>query len=164
MRDFAASLLDHVLRKFPQVYKSLKPRVMRTLLKTFLDTNRSFGTYYGCIKGVAVLGPESVRFFLGNLQSWANLVFEEHTTKENDKDEGGHTGRFTEQETKLLCDVIIESLVVLKSDLPPGQKYDEEITQSQKENLVKRCGSTIADRLLERSDASELVAAIFFGE
>ncbi|CAR30279.1 TAF domain-containing protein [Lachancea thermotolerans] len=164
LRDFAASLLDHVLRKFPQVYKSLKPRVMRTLLKTFLDTNRSFGTYYGCIKGVAVLGPESVRFFLGNLQSWANLVFEEHTTKENDKDEGGHTGRFTEQETKLLCDVIIESLVVLKSDLPPGQKYDEEITQSQKENLVKRCGSTIADRLLERSDASELVAAIFFGE
>ncbi|KTB15805.1 Transcription initiation factor TFIID subunit 6, partial [Nakaseomyces glabratus] len=55
VRDFAASLLDHILRKFPQVYKSLKPRVTRTLLKTFLDTNRSFGTYYGCLRGVSVL-------------------------------------------------------------------------------------------------------------
>ena len=164
LRDFAASLLDHVLKKFPQVYKSLKPRVMRTLLKTFLDTNRSFGTYYGCIKGVAVLGPESVRFFLGNLQSWSNLIFEEHSNKETEGEEGSRMGRFTEEEAFLLCDVIIESLAVLKSDLPPGQHYEGELTDEEKKNLAKRCGTTVSSRLAVRPDAKELVAAIFFGE
>ncbi|CCF55885.1 hypothetical protein KAFR_0A04500 [Kazachstania africana CBS 2517] len=77
LRDFAASLLDYVLKKFPQVYKSLKPRVTRTLLKTFLDTNRVFGTYYGCLKGITVLESEAVRFFLGNLYNWARLIFNE---------------------------------------------------------------------------------------
>ena len=61
LRDFAASLLEYVLKKFPQIYKSLKPRITRTLLKTFLDTNRVFGTYYGCLKGISVLESESIR-------------------------------------------------------------------------------------------------------
>ncbi|CEP64812.1 TATA-binding protein-associated factor TAF6 LALA0_S13e03554g [Lachancea lanzarotensis] len=163
LRDFAASLLQHVLKKFPQVYKSLKPRVMRTLLKTFLDTNRSFGTYYGCIRGVAVLGPESVRFFLGNLQSWANLVFEEHIS-DGVKDGETVTRKFSDLESKLLCDVIISSLLVLNADLPSGKQYEGELSDDEKEKLKERCGTTISSRIIERSDAKELVAAIFFGE
>ncbi|SCU81274.1 LAFA_0C03752g1_1 [Lachancea sp. 'fantastica'] len=163
LRDFAASLLHHVLKKFPQVYKSLKPRVMRTLLKTFLDTNRSFGTYYGCIKGVTVLGPESVRFFLGNLQSWASLVFEEHAT-DSGKEGETVTRKFSDLESNLLCEVIINSLLVLKADLPNGKQYEGEITEEDKEKLKKRCGTTISSRIVQRPDAKELVAAIFFGE
>ncbi|SCU77969.1 LADA_0A03114g1_1 [Lachancea dasiensis] len=163
LRDFAASLLDHVLKKFPKVYKSLKPRVMRTLLKTFLDTNRSFGTYYGCIRGVTVLGPESVRFFLGNLQSWASLIFEEHANL-NSKDDVPYSGRFTELETSLLCDVVIDSLLVLKVDLPSDQEYQGDLTDEEKEKLKNRCGRTISAKLMDRADAKVLVAAIFFGE
>ena len=74
LRDFASELLNHVLRKFPKLDKTLKPRLTRTLLKSFLDTNRTMGTYYGCFRGVMVLGPETVRFFMGNLHNWAELV------------------------------------------------------------------------------------------
>ncbi|KAL6942262.1 hypothetical protein ACO0QE_003431 [Hanseniaspora vineae] len=74
LRDFASELLNHVLHKFPKLDKTLKPRLTRTLLKSFLDTNRTMGTYYGCFRGVMVLGPETVRFFMGNLHNWAELV------------------------------------------------------------------------------------------
>ncbi|SCW00540.1 LAFE_0C06436g1_1 [Lachancea fermentati] len=161
LRDFAASLLDHVLQKFPQVYKSLKPRVMRTLLKTFLDTNRSFGTYYGCMRGVSVLGPESVRFFLGNLASWSNLIFGHNSSAE---DSSTSSGRFSKAENELLCKVIVDALCVLKKDLPSGQKYEDDVSDEEKDRLVKRCGHTIANYILQRDDAKELIAAIFFGE
>jgi len=74
LRDFASELLNHVLQKFPKLDRTLKPRLTRTFLKSFLDTNRTMGTYYGCFKGVMVLGTETVRFFIGNIHNWAELV------------------------------------------------------------------------------------------
>ncbi|GCE99079.1 transcription initiation factor TFIID subunit 6 [Zygosaccharomyces mellis] len=164
LRDFAASLLDYVLKKFPQVYKSLKPRVIRTLLKTFLDTNRVFGTYYGCLCGVSVLESESIRFFLGNLYNWSKLVFNEHNVTLDNVDENRST-KFTPDETKYLVDTIIKALLVLKSDLP--DIYDgkgDAITEEDKQRLVERCGVTVTSRILKRDDAKELTSAIFFGE
>ncbi|XDT03742.1 TATA box binding protein associated factor (TAF) [Nakaseomyces glabratus] len=164
VRDFAASLLDHILRKFPQVYKSLKPRVTRTLLKTFLDTNRSFGTYYGCLRGVSVLEPESIRFFLGNLHNWARLVFEEQGVTVGDA--GEHTpSRFSKQEVGQLVDAIVSALVVLKKDLPEVYEgQGEAVSEGDKERLVAKCGVTVAHSILEREDAQEITCAIFFGE
>ncbi|CAI4039169.1 hypothetical protein SMKI_07G1410 [Saccharomyces mikatae IFO 1815] len=171
LRDFAASLLDYVLKKFPQAYKSLKPRVTRTLLKTFLDINRVFGTYYGCLKGVSVLEGESIRFFLGNLSNWARLVFnesgitldniEEHLKEENNSSRT----KFTKEETHILVDTVISALLVLKKDLPDlYQGKGEKVTDEDKEKLVERCGVTIGYHILERDDAKELISAIFFGE
>ena len=39
IRDFAASLLDHVIKNYGKSYSYLKPKVARTLLKAFLATN-----------------------------------------------------------------------------------------------------------------------------
>lgn len=166
LRDFAASLLDHVLQKFPKIYKSLKPRVTRTLLKTFLDTNRSFGTYYGCIKGVTVLGAETVRFFMGNLYNWSKLVFVEQSVQsDSEKQPEDGKCRFTPQEKQILCDVIVNALSVLKKDLPKEDpSLDEPISEQEKEKLVSRCGSTISKQILLMDDAKELISAIFFGE
>ncbi|SCU96955.1 LAMI_0F08350g1_1 [Lachancea mirantina] len=160
LRDFAASLLKHVLDKFPKINKALKPRVMRTLLKTFLDINRVFGTYYGCFKGVAVLGPESVRFFLGNLYSWSNIVLVENKSNGQEL----VTSRLNKVEHDMLCDVIIDSLCVLKQDLPASQTYEGDLSESEKEKLAKRIGATLSDKITARNDAKELMAAIFFGE
>ncbi|CDH10096.1 probable TAF6-TFIID and SAGA subunit [Zygosaccharomyces bailii ISA1307] len=164
LRDFAASLLDYVLKKFPQVYKSLKPRVIRTLLKTFLDTNRVFGTYYGCLRGVSVLESESIRFFLGNLYNWSRLVFNEHNVT-LDNVEGNRSTKFTPDETEFLVETVIRALEVLKGDLPDMYEgKGEPINNEDRGKLVKRCGVTIACRILKREDAKELVRAIFFGE
>lgn len=164
LRDFAASLLDYVLKKFPQVYKSLKPRVTRTLLKTFLDTNRVFGTYYGCLRGVSVLEPESIRFFLGNLYNWSKLVFNEQNITIDNVTEN-RSIKFTQDETSFLVETVIKALSVLKEDLPDVYEgKDAEITEEDKKRLASRCGVTIASCILKRDDSRELIDAIFFGE
>lgn len=164
LRDFAASLLDYVLKKFPQIYKSLKPRVTRTLLKTFLDTNRVFGTYYGCLKGVSVLESESIRFFLGNLYNWSKLVFNEHNATLETVEENKSV-KFTSDETQFLVETVIAALCVLKSDLPKVyQGNKDDVTEQDRNKLVSRCGVTIASHILKRDDAKQLIDAIFFGE
>lgn len=174
LRDFAASLLDYVLKKFPEVYKSLKPRVTRTLLKTFLDTNRVFGTYYGCLKGITVLESESIRFFFGNLHNWARLVFNEQnlTLEQCIESETiiNNKTKFTDKELSFLVEVVINAICVLQDDLP--EIYDEtsndngikEIDDETKQKLVSRTGVIIASQILKRDDARRLVDAIFFGE
>lgn len=162
VRDFASSLLDHVLNKFPKVYKSLKPRVTRTLLKTFLDTNRSFGTYYGCIKGVSVLGNETIRFFLGNLQNWSKLVFQEFDA--DGSEEIKNARNLTDVEIKMLSELIIHCLEQLKSDLPSSYTPSGAIEEAEKNKLIDRCGTTIANVLIEQDDAKVIYDAIFFGE
>ena len=170
LRDFAASLLDYVLRKFPEVYKSLKPRVTRTLLKTFLDTNRVFGTYYGCLKGVTVLEAESIRFFFGNLHNWARLVFNEQSlTLEQCMDSEtivNNKTKFTDEELKCLVDVVVNAICVLKGDLPEiyDQEKEDEITEATKEKLVSRTGVIVASQILKRDDARTLISAMFLGE
>lgn len=164
LRDFAASLLDYVLKKFPQAHKSLKPRITRTLLKTFLDSNRVFGTYYGCLRGFSILESESIRFFLGNLRNWANVVFDESgVTLETVQEH--KCPKFTEEETQYLIDVVIRALLVLKQDVPEIYEGKEgEVTQQEKQKLVDRCGVTIAYGVLIRDDAKEIISAIFLGE
>lgn len=168
LRDFAASLLEYVLKKFPQLYKTLKPRVTRTLLKTFLDTNRVFGTYYGCLKGFSVLESEAVRFFLGNVYSWSRLIFnEQNLTLEDLKANDGNPNivKFNKFESDILVETIINALCILKNDLP--EIYDGktgEVTDEDKQKLVKRCGVTISYYILKREDSKELIGAIFFGE
>lgn len=174
LRDFAASLLDYVLKKFPEVYKSLKPRVTRTLLKTFLDTNRVFGTYYGCLKGITVLESESIRFFFGNLHNWARLVFnEQNLTLEQCMESEtiiNNKTKFTDKELFFLVEVVINAICVLQNDLP--EIYDEtsnddetkEIDDETKQKLVSRTGVIIASQILKRDDARRLIDAIFFGE
>ncbi|CAB4257223.1 similar to Saccharomyces cerevisiae YGL112C TAF6 Subunit (60 kDa) of TFIID and SAGA complexes [Maudiozyma barnettii] len=172
LRDFAASLLDYVLKKFPEVYKSLKPRVTRTLLKTFLDTNRVFGTYYGCLKGITVLESESIRFFFGNLHNWARLVFNEQNLTLDQCSESetiiNNKTKFTDKELFYLVDVVINAICVLKKDLP--EIYEEsgeekkEINDDTKQKLVYRTGVIIASQILKRDDARQLVDAMFFGE
>lgn len=162
VRDFASSLLDHVLKKFPKVHKSLKPRVTRTLLKTFLDINRSFGTYYGCVRGVSVLGNETIRFFLGNLQNWSKLVFEEYDRSQSEDSKSGKN--LTDLEIKLLSTVIVSTLEKLKSDLPSSYNPSGDFSEEDKTRLRERCGITVGNVILERDDAKTLYDAIFFGE
>lgn len=169
LRDFAATLLQFVLGKFPQVYKSLKPRVTRTLLKTFLDTNRVFGTYYGCLKGISVLQSETVRFFLGNIYNWTRLVFNEQdlTLEDMEKNNGinPNINKFFKLETEILINTIIETLSILKSDLP--EVYDDKsgaVLPEERDKLVKRCGVTVSYHILKRDDAKCFISAIFFGE
>lgn len=61
VRELAASVLEYICRKYSKASQSLKPRIVRTLLKHFLDANKPLGTHYGAILGLRkVLGIEGV--------------------------------------------------------------------------------------------------------
>ena len=107
---------------------------------------------------------EFIRFFLGNLNNWARLVFNEQnmtldTIREN------KCVKFSPQEEELLVDTVISALSILKGDLlDMYEGKGRDITENDKERLASRVGLTIASRILERDDAGELIDAIFFGE
>lgn len=146
VREFASSLLEHVCKNYGKAYTTLKPRVTRTLLKAFLDSNKPVGTLYGAIIGLKNLGEEVVRIIiLGNLQNWSLIVLT--SLKDEDK--------------QLLMGTIIKALRGLVHD---DSEMDVEVTDEEKGKLKKRVGDELAEEIVKQEDAKKLVDAIFFGD
>lgn len=145
VRDFASSLLDHVCNNFGKSYKTLKPRVTRTLLKAFLDANKPIGTQYGSIIGLRTMGNEVIRIIiLGNLSNWSNSVL----------------SSFNEDEQKLLIKTIVNCLRKLSSDVSSTISNSE----IDKEKLISKCGEQIAEQISLEDDSVQLYNAIFFAD
>ena len=71
VRDMAASLIIGIARKHSKSSTTLKPRLARTLLKTFLNPSKSFGAHYGSLISLrGIIGVDGVKaIVLPNLQS-----------------------------------------------------------------------------------------------
>ncbi|XP_015901267.3 transcription initiation factor TFIID subunit 6-like isoform X2 [Ziziphus jujuba] len=75
LRNFAASLVAIICKRFGHVYHNLQPRVTRTLLHAFLDPTKALPQHYGAIQGLAALGPSVVRMLiLPNLEPYMQLL------------------------------------------------------------------------------------------
>ncbi|ODQ59750.1 hypothetical protein WICANDRAFT_31215 [Wickerhamomyces anomalus NRRL Y-366-8] len=149
VRDFASSLLEHVCKNYGKAYTTLKPRVTRTLLKAFLDSNKPVGTLYGAIIGLKNLGDEVIRIIiLGNLQNWSLIVLD---SLKND-------------EKSLLIGTIIKALRSLIPENAPDDEMDVEIIEDDKQKLQKRVGDELANEIIKQDDSKKLIDAIFFGD
>lgn len=149
VRDFASSLLEHVCKNYGKAYTTLKPRVTRTLLKAFLDSNKPVGTLYGAIIGLKNLGDEVIRIIiLGNLQNWSLIVLD---SLKND-------------EKSLLIGTIIKALRSLIPENAPDDEMDVEISDDDKQKLQKRVGDELANEIIKQDDSKKLIDAIFFGD
>lgn len=149
VRDFASSLLEHVCKNYGKAYTTLKPRVTRTLLKAFLDSNKPVGTLYGAIIGLKNLGDEVIRIIiLGNLQNWSLIVLD---SLKND-------------EKSLLIGTIIKALRSLIPENAPDDEMDVEISEDDKQKLQKRVGDELANEIIKQDDSKKLIDAIFFGD
>ena len=77
LRDFSASLLSLVLRRFGASYSTLKPRLARALLKAYLDNKKPFTTHYGAISGLSAMGREVVRtLVVPNLKIYSEMLLQ----------------------------------------------------------------------------------------
>ncbi|KAN0078688.1 Protein of unknown function (DUF1546) domain containing protein [Elaphomyces granulatus] len=78
LRDFAASLLGQIAKKYSHASHTLKPRLARSCLKNFLDPAKPFGTHYGAIIGLhAIGGPDVVReLIVPNYNTYEKLLLE----------------------------------------------------------------------------------------
>ncbi|KAK1957498.1 TATA box binding protein associated factor [Colletotrichum sublineola] len=62
LREFSASLLGQIARKYAASNNLLRPKLVRTCLKFFMDPDKPPATHFGAITGVAAAGgPEAVR-------------------------------------------------------------------------------------------------------
>jgi transcription initiation factor TFIID subunit 6 len=76
LRDLAASLLGLIAKKFSHSSHMLKPRLVRSCLKSFLDPSKPFCAHYGAVIGLqAVGGAEVVRVLvIPNLSDYSKLL------------------------------------------------------------------------------------------
>lgn len=75
LRDFTASLVAFICKRFGHVYQNLQGRVTRTLLHAFLDPKKALTQHYGAIRGLAALGSRVVRLVvLPNLELYLRLL------------------------------------------------------------------------------------------
>ncbi|KAJ5647284.1 Transcription initiation factor TFIID subunit 6 [Penicillium lividum] len=76
LRDLAASLLGLIAKKYSHSSHMLKPRLVRSCLKSFLDPSKPFGAHYGAVIGMqAVGGTEVIRVLVvPNLNEYSKLL------------------------------------------------------------------------------------------
>ncbi|CAI8493775.1 unnamed protein product [Hanseniaspora opuntiae] len=176
IRNFSSQVLAHILsnkdlNKSNIIEKTIKPKIIRTILKTFLDKNRSMGTYYGCFKILIIMGSnntEIIRWFLGNLFNWCEVVLPEADNKDAmDVEESGKPQRFTDKEKQILLDVILEFLEVLNKDLPNliAENANKELTTEEQAKLVKVVGGSVFSKIgsIEIERKRKIYESIFLG-
>ena len=186
IREFAAILLEHVIKTYGSSYSTLRPRVTRTLLRALLDSTKPVGTHYGALLGLKNLGSEVLKLVLvGNLKVWYRTIIEENEL---------------ELEKEILVNTVIDILRSLKVNLEIGgvsngngtdnNKNDyvnnnnntnkdgdgddddddddamevDDITEELKDKLRKRLGAPLSEIVLAQGDAKDIVKGIFFGE
>ena len=75
LRESAAELVSIICTRYRDAYHSLIPRVSKTLLKAFLDPQKSLATHYGAIIGLSTLGQEVVRvLIIPNVVAYCNQI------------------------------------------------------------------------------------------
>lgn len=151
IRDFAASLLNKICDTYSDSYYSLKPRVTRTLLKGFMDANRSVPSWYGSIVGIRGLGPDVIRVvILGNVKAWFDGIMPRIQSQEDQQ---------------ILSRAIIDSLRVLKKQAPSLLLQDDKsevlpLTDDEIEKLKKQVGEQVYGLLEKESDGVAIARGI----
>lgn len=67
IRTHAASLLQYILTEYSGSYPTLRPRLLRTLLRGLVEENKSIGTRFGAVIALSGMGKEAVLSTLGKL-------------------------------------------------------------------------------------------------
>lgn len=154
VREFAAILLEHIIKVYGSSYSTLKPRVTRTLLRALLDSSKPTGTHYGALLGLKNMGNEVVKLVLiGNLKMWCKLVVEDGSRSDMEKD--------------ILLKTTLETLKNLRIEIDKSGDMeidDVNLSDDIKEKLKDRLGDTLADLVDEQPDARAIARGLFFGE
>ena len=153
LRNKAAAILGRIARKHASSSLSLKPRLVRTCLKMFLEPKKSFAVHYGAVRGIAAVGgKEAVRvLILPNLKEYAAVV-----------QDGLQSGSPSDKEVEMVMGAIEGTLMDLEDDGKPlVNGFASGDPEGQKENLAAKIGSLFAERVL-RLKKPGVVQAILF--
>ena len=143
LRDLAASLIIEIARKHSKTSTTLKPRLARTLLKAFLDPNKSLGAHYGAIMGLqGLVGSEGIRLLiLPNLKEYDTLL------KEGLADES------KKAEADMVVLALLRAVDLCSRDYPDA-KTNGEITNGTvgadtRNKVIERLGEVIGTKVAD---------------
>lgn len=145
IRDFAASLLARICDKYNEIYASLKPRAIRTLLKAFMDPTKPIPTLYGALQGIQALGNEAVRVVIvGNLKLWSDTLYNRLLKSSSD----------STLELEQLNKCLISALRQIK-----GQAIypDQELTEQEIERCKEMVGEKVYELIEKLNDVQQIV-------
>jgi transcription initiation factor TFIID subunit 6 len=157
LRDYAASLIKLVCKRFGGASHTLLSRLTRACLKHFLDPTKPLGTHYGAIVGLAAIGGrESVRvLILPNLKLYEKVIrpeLEEDTPKKRD--------------AEMVVEAIFNVLKLLEEDevvaaggLILKTEGGDEMREEMREQMARKIGEVMADRVW-KGGKSGMVRAI----
>ena len=88
LRDFAASLIGQIVKKYHKSNQELQARITRTCLKYFLDPDRTPGEHYGAIRGIQTSGgaPAILQLVLPNLKAFEAIIIK-HQNERGENEE-----------------------------------------------------------------------------
>jgi transcription initiation factor TFIID subunit 6 len=120
LRDYAASLLSMIARKYGSTSSTLKPRIARSCLKHFLDSHKTLGTHYGAILGLTmVAGAESVRtLILPNLKAYSEGVLQTAMAEEGKR-----------EDAEYVLKAIVKALALLERDEVKQEELGDVVWQ-----------------------------------
>jgi len=127
LRDTAASLLTSIAKRFSHSATTLKPRIVRSVLKSFLDSHKPFGTHYGAVLGLrGAAGIPGIRnLILPNLKVY-DLVLKSGVSDGQQKDQANR-----------VVQVLLGALEILERDAidttnghPEGEELRNRLTEA----------------------------------
>ncbi|KAJ6107591.1 Transcription initiation factor TFIID subunit 6 [Penicillium sp. IBT 18751x] len=140
LRDLAASLLSLIAKKYSQSSHMLKPRLVRSCLKSFLDPSKPFGAHYGAVIGLqAVGGAEVVRvLMIPNLREYTKLL----------------SDGLEDSARRPAAERVLNALLGVLASLRDGQVslangHPATVTDDMRTRLAEKVGDLIANRIAE---------------
>lgn len=160
LRDLAASLLGHLCHKYSKYSHNLKPRLARSLLKTYLDPKKPYGSHYGAILGLKGIGGAEVvrQLIIPSLKTFGELLEEDLSSDS--------TSSAKKQEAEKVVAAILNALGALVDDEVPIMMmngHSEESANEIRTKLIDRIGPVIGDRVAD-SGHTKLAKAILEGD
>ena len=147
LRDLAASLLGLVAKKYSHASHMLKPRLVRSCLKCFLDPSKTFAAHYGAIIGLqAVGGADVVRaLIIPNLSEYSKLL----------------SDGIEDSARRPAAERVLDALLAVIAALRDGQPsltngHSATVTDELRAQLTEKVGELIASRV---ADANEVQLA-----
>lgn len=138
LRDFSASLLSSIAKRYGHTSTSLKPRIARSCLKDFLDSHKPFGTHYGAVLGLqGIAGAAGVRsLILPNLKAY-DLVLKPGLADEQKKDQA-----------ERVVHALLGALYQLEQESANVSNGHPE-GQALKERLIEAVGEVLGNKIYE---------------
>ncbi|SPO06088.1 related to TATA-binding protein-associated-factor [Cephalotrichum gorgonifer] len=143
LREFSASLVGELARRYSASNPLLRPKLTRTCLKHFLDQSKPAPVIYGAICGLAAAGgPEAVRLIaLKTIKSVSDAVLQPLYNKSESR-----------LDFEMLAGGIVSAILLISKDSLPlatSSAANGAVSEAERAELIEFLGEIIGRRVAE---------------